>query len=292
MNRFSFVALSLLLSNQSIAAPAAVSVEPIKMMTLGTYHFANPGKDAVNIEADDVTQPSRQQEVKALVAAIARFKPDRVFIERQIDNPSLTVPEYKRYRPSLLQTKHNENVQIGYRLGHLLKHENIYGFDEQPGVGEPDYFPLGKVKMFADASGLEANFAKLFSAAQKKAKRFERKQQCASIPELLLEENNPAEIRFWHKQLYYGLLSFGDRNNQAGADLNAYWYMRNAKMFAKIGLIAKPGERIFVLVGAGHKYWLDHFSSTAPDYERIDPKPYLKDAIARLPKSRGCKDTS
>ena len=54
--------------------------------------------------------------------------------------------------------------------------------------------------------------------------------------------------------------------------------MRNAKMFAKIGLIAKPGERVLVLVGSGHKYWLDHFAATTPGFTSVDPRAYLKKA--------------
>ena len=66
--------------------------------------------------------------------------------------------------------------------------------------------------------------------------------------------------------------------DQPGAELNAYWYMRNAKMFAKVGLFAKPGDRILVLVGAGHRYWLTHFAENVPGFISVDPTPYLRRA--------------
>lgn len=57
--------------------------------------------------------------------------------------------------------------------------------------------------------------------------------------------------------------------------------MRNAKMFAKIGMIAKPGDRILVLVGSGHATWLRHFAERAPGFVLVEPMPYLERAAER-----------
>jgi len=37
----------------------------------------------------------------------------------------------------------------------------------------------------------------------------------------------------------------------AGAELNAYWYMRNAKIFSKLMTASRPGDRIVVVLVAG-----------------------------------------
>lgn len=42
--------------------------------------------------------------------------------------------------------------------------------------------------------------------------------------------------------------------------------------------MAKPGERILVLFGAGHSYWLRHFASSTPGFTSVDPMPYLETA--------------
>jgi hypothetical protein len=60
--------------------------------------------------------------------------------------------------------------------------------------------------------------------------------------------------------------------------------MRNAKIFGKIGLIARPGDRVLVLVGAGHLYWLSHFAQTVPGFVAVDSRPYLQRAAAALPR--------
>ena len=45
------------------AVPAhSQAADPIEVMVLGTYHMGNPGRDLVNVRADDVTAPKRQAE--------------------------------------------------------------------------------------------------------------------------------------------------------------------------------------------------------------------------------------
>ena len=64
--------------------------------------------------------------------------------------------------------------------------------------------------------------------------------------------------------------------------LNAMWYLRNAKMFAKLALIAEPGERVLVIVGSGHKVWLDHLVEHTPGFIEVSPVPYLQMAERML----------
>jgi hypothetical protein len=85
-------------------------------------------------------------------------------------------------------------------------------------------------------------------------------------------EHGPNEM----KAFYYPLLAVGDSKNLVGAELNAAWYQRNAKIFAKLHQVAKPGDRIFVLFGAGHNYWLRHFVKETPGYELVEATIYLK----------------
>lgn len=76
------------------------------------------------------------------------------------------------------------------------------------------------------------------------------------------------------------MLDIGDAEQQPGAELNAMWYMRNAKIFAKLMKIAQPDDRLLVVYGAGHNYWLRHFADQVPGYRSVDPRPYL-DAAKR-----------
>ena len=255
-----------------------LAAEPdIDVMVLGTYHMANPGQDLAGAKADDVTQPKRQKELDALARALAEWKPTKILVESQQPAP-FTVAEYRAFKPADLKTKHNETVQIGYRLANLLGQKEVYGFDEQPTGTDRDYFPFDKVDAYARAHGQGAKIDAMMTYFQGAAAAQEKDQASHSIAQLLLAQNDPSIDKKNHGIGYYGLLSIGDADAQPGAELNAYWYMRNAKMFAKLALIAKPGDRVLVVVGAGHRYWLTQLASLAPGFRNVEPKAALEKA--------------
>jgi hypothetical protein len=264
-----------------LAAGLATAADaPVEVMVLGTYHFVNSGKDGFAVDADDVTSPRRQADLERLTDALAGWKPDRVLVEWQYPQP-FTVPEYKAFTPDQLGSKRNEVIQIGFRLARRLGHDEVFGFNEQPGAGEAPYFPFDAVAAYADAHGMKPDLEAIMQRFADRTGTQSAAQATQSIAELMLFENDPERNAADHANGYYGMLKFGDGDNQAGAVLNAMWYMRNAKMFAKVGLIGKPGERVLVLVGSGHKYWLDHFATTTPGFSFVDPRPYLREAAAK-----------
>ena len=71
-------------------------------------------------------------------------------------------------------------------------------------------------------------------------------------------------------------LQLGDAKTQPGADLNGGWYLRNAKIFAKLQQVAKPGDKIVVVFGAGHGYWLRHFVQETPGFQLVEPGDFLR----------------
>jgi Family of unknown function (DUF5694) len=260
-------------------AQAAEPAPPVEVMVLGTYHFGNPGRDLHNIKTEDVTAPKRQQEIAAIARALESFRPTRILVERVVASPDLVDPKFAAFTPAALLSNPDERVQIGYRLAHQLKHGKVYGIDEQPGPGEPDYFPFGKVAAFAKANGMQPRIDSLMAQGAAITRNIEAKQASASVAELLIDQNDPAGAAS-RIDIYYGLLAVGDADQQPGADLNAMWYLRNAKIFAKLIKVAQPGDRLLVVYGSGHNYWLRHFASSTPGFVNVDPMPYLKRAAA------------
>ena len=109
-------------------------------------------------------------------------------------------------------------------------------------------------------------------------KQMEAAQKTKPIRLMLAEQNDPAHVLADHQKFYYGLLVFGDQKEQPGAELNAAWYQRNAKIFAKLIQIARPGDRVIVAFGAGHAFWLRHFVQNTPGFELVEPNLYLREA--------------
>jgi hypothetical protein len=260
------------------ARQPTASPDSIEVMVLGTYHMANPGHDVVNTEVDDVTSPRRQRELADLSGRLARFRPTRILVERQAPGPSFALAAYGSYTPALLATDRNEIVQVGFRLARELGHTAVYGFDEDPGPGEPDYFPIAEVKAYAEAHGRAAWYGGLLERIEAIVAELTHAQPRHTIPELLAMQNDPAKLDRIHRLVHYEYLKLGDDHAQPGAELNAMWYLRNAKMFSKLTLIAQPGDRVLVLVGAGHLYWLRHFVEGTPGFRLADPRPYLLNA--------------
>lgn len=251
--------------------------KPVKVMVLGVYHFANPGLDAANITVDDVLAPHRQNEIEILVDTLAEWKPAKIVVENVASPPSLQMSNYGQTN-ALLKTDRNESIQIGFRLGQKLGHQAVYGYDERAEEGEPNYFPMGKVQSFAQKNGDMELLNSLITEVRAMTKEEEAKLSGQSIAESLLTHNDTEKVEAMHDRLYYSLLKIGNGDEQPGAELNAYWYMRNAKMFAKIDMIAEPGDNVLVIAGSGHATWLKHFVRRMPGYELVDALPFIRKA--------------
>ncbi len=252
---------------------------PVEVMVFGTYHWANPGQDAVNMEVDDVLAAKRQREIEILAATLAQWQPTRIMVERQADAPDFEIDDYAR-TDELLRTSRNESVQLGFRMARMLGHEAVYGFDEQPSEGEPDYFPMGRVQATAAETGQSGVIEGLIADLQARTDAEQERLAQQSLAESLLFHNDPDVVGAEHDKLYYTLIRIGDGEAQPGAELNAYWYMRNAKMFGKLDMVAEPGDRVLVIVGSGHATWLKHFARRMPGYVNVEPMPYLIGAAA------------
>ncbi len=108
--------------------------------------------------------------------------------------------------------------------------------------------------------------------------KFEEQQKSQSVPELLM---------FWNSEkipddFYWDVMTIGKGEQQTGAELAAYWFMRNAKIFNKLVQVTKPGDRVILVYGAGHGAWLREMVDKTPGYILEPVMPYLKQAVETL----------
>ncbi|QXQ04860.1 hypothetical protein KX816_11160 [Sphingosinicellaceae bacterium] len=256
------------------ALPAiAAAPAPIEVMVLGAYHFDNPGRDLNNVKVASVLTVKRQAELAAVAKAVLAWHPTRVMVEYESDAPDLSVPAYASFTPADLATKPDERVQIAYRIAHLAG-VPVNGIDEQNKADEPDYFPYDKVQEVAAKTGQTARLTSAMAPIAAWSKAFEASQSTRTVAQLLTEMNDPTEP-VANNSPTYAVLDVGDHDRQPGADLAAMWYLRNAKIFGKLMQVARPGDRVLVVYGGGHGYWLRHFASETPGYRSVDVRPYL-----------------
>ncbi len=107
-------------------------------------------------------------------------------------------------------------------------------------------------------------------------KEMEKAQKTTPVRLMLAQVNDPARITHGHCEFYYAVLHLGDRMTQPGADLNGGWYLRNAKIFAKLTQIAEPGDKVVVIFGSGHAFWLRHFVKNTPGFSLVEPGDFLR----------------
>lgn len=262
---------SLAMTAALLFATQAASDPPVEVMILGTYHFANPGLDMHNAEIDDVLSPQRQKEVVAVVDALARFKPTRVAVEAHADElPSRSLPSYAEYLAGKHSQNRNEIHQIGYRLASQMKHEQVYGIDAD---GE---FPFEPLQLYAAANGRAEELQLAVDEIGVRTRQFEERARTASVGQLLREMNEPTRIREDHAW-YVRTLSYGAGKTQPGAHLVASWTTRNIQICARLVQLARPGDRIVVVYGAGHSHLLRQCVQDLPGWKLIEPNDFLPD---------------
>lgn len=262
-----------------LALSASTYARDVQVMVLGTYHLANPGQDLHNVEVDDVTADARQRQLEAIADVLVAFAPDRIAVEAVSEREDFSLEAYENFEPGDLREIPNEREQIGYRLAHRLGHDQVYGIDERSEA--VDYFPYGKVREFANRTGRSKELEGFNNGAAALVETMGRLHADAGIGHVLHWINQPALIQRHQSELYYGLLAYADEQEQPGALLNARYYERNARIFAKLTQVARPGERILVVYGSGHSYWLRHLVSQTRGFELVEPNDYLSALVGQ-----------
>lgn len=262
-----------LLGLAALAAGPGQAGSDVEVMVLGVYHMANPGQDLYNAEIADVTTPDRQAELARVADALAAFHPDKIAVEDTSGRPDLTLPAFEDFSAEDLEEQPNETLQIGFRLARRLDHDAVFGIDEQSDA--IDYFPFDLVSRFAAENGLEHELARISEPTEQHVSNMTAAQQEMTVAGMLRWLNRPGLIRRLHSSWYYELLDIADVAEQPGALLNGRYYLRNARIFSKMAQVAAPGDRVLVVFGAGHAYWLRHFVEETPGYRLIEPNEYL-----------------
>lgn len=269
-----FVLAPALAACATVEAPpsGAAGLQPIEVMVLGTWHFAGSDSDLISARTDNVLSPQRQAELEIVAKRLAAFRPTLVVTERVTAAPDYVDPHFAAFAPDALATNENERVQVAYRLAAQAGVNRVVGLDEQAAEGEPDYFPFGRVAAHAAETGQSEALDGLIADVQKRIGEETARLSKLPMAQALIEANRGA---LSSSAFYFELLKLDVGEAQPAAELNAYWFMRNAKIVSKLLDVAKPGDRVVVVFGAGHKFWLEQIVGATPGLALVDPVAYL-----------------
>ena len=247
------------------AAYADTASAPVQVMIVGSFHMDNPGHDVYNLKVDDMLAPRRQTEIEALTKSLARFKPDRVAVEWSAEAVD---QRYPKYLDGTLPPTRSERVQVGFRLAKLVKAKGVYG------INEDGDFPYMEWKTYAESHGYGGLLEERDRSMKALLDEEQRTLDGKGVSGLLRLLNDPANIAR-DQGGYRDYLRVGAKNEQPGVDVLAGWYRRNLAICANLIQLAKPGDRIVVIYGAGHAFLLRQCVSETPGFQLVEANDYL-----------------
>lgn len=246
-----------------------------EFVVLGSYHFANPGKDVAKSTVDDVLKPNRQKEIEQLVALLGKYEPTKIFVEIKTENQAKTQADYDKYLRGEYTLTRNEAEQIGFRLAKSLGLKTVYCVDwNKNPIGDISNYDYSE---FADKNPeLKTFLQKHREALQKRVTEDNVKLLKLSIVEQLKFLNQKQNVDKAHASYFdYARIGLGDE--YIGANYVSHWYGRNLKIFANIIRITdSPADRALVIFGAGHAHLLNQFAAESGYFDVESPLKYLK----------------
>lgn len=248
-------------------AQGPAGAEPAPVLVLGVYHFSNPGRDVVKIETTDVLSVTKQAEIRAVAEALARFRPTKIAVEDVPASAARLDALYRAYRSGRHVLARDETEQLGFRLASMLDHPRVYPIDH------PGDFPFEELMEYAQSH--DPDFVAFANEERTRISAEANRQQAEStIGEILRFLNEPEQLARDHGT-YMRFARVGSRDTHVGAELVSRWYERNIHIFANIQGIAKPGERILVIVGSGHVPILRELIEYDPELRLVEAGEYL-----------------
>lgn len=244
---------------------------PTPILILGTFHFA--GSSDWNYEQPEgVLSEARQQELQVLAARISAFEPTKVLLEWTPDLEATTNERYRAYLRDEFELGENEVYQIGFRVARMSGLPSVHLVDHS--IGLPSGRPL------AERFGQGSVFDEL--EAENRAWNENRPNRDRdNWLDVFIDMNSPENIQRDHSYYIDALPLVGTDGEYQGTDVTATWYKRNLRIYTNIARLNQEGDRLFLLIGAGHLGVLREMFASSSRFELVDPLRYLEENAAQ-----------
>lgn len=267
------------------------SHDKIKVAILGTFHFGETS-DYKGGGIEGLLTPLRQQQIDDLNNRLAKYYPDKIFVENTPDTQRYWDRVYSDWlrdiKPSNASTEKNEVFQVGIKLAKKLnnkfgvicvnyihpeidgqlrkarhKADSLYYFYSQAvNARKPDYDAFFKHNPIAKKSFDE--FLLRYGSWKD-----------LSMTEQLIRMNEKESVEALH---YINVMAWMDQNaNGVGAELASKEYYRNARILQNIlGKIGPFDKKVLVIIGAGHVKVLRDMLESHPFFEVVTGEQLLR----------------
>ena len=231
--------------------------EPVAVLVLGTFHFKGSSTDERSLGDLGMLSAERQEQIEDVLDLLAGFAPTKIAVEVNRGRQSELDERYADYLAGRYELTSNEVDQLALRLGKQLGVEKIYAIDargrhfDNDIDGEKLAAETGQTTLLTDP--VEAAWTSFQESMEKQALK-------APLRDYLILRNNPDMLRMAHSIYLTRDRGITDGENYPIADgFVSRWYNRNIRIYGNIrALPTEPGERVLVVIGAGHVPILKH----------------------------------
>lgn len=239
----------------------------VQVMILGTFHFTGGGNDVVNEEdIDDFLKSERQAEIKAVLDKIEAFAPDKIMLELDLKHEDNFNQDYRAYLKGEYELRVNEREQLGMRLAARLDHERLYAIDYDNFLDTRGAVTaakeLGQDRLLEE---MEAEITEIIASIEAEKDK--------TVNQRLILANTASEFNHTYNMR---IAQLGSVEDPQGALQILTWWERNLVMFARTAQYAEPGDKVLIIVGAGHNYILHEFFGSAEGFKLVSPVSYLE----------------
>lgn len=272
--RFFLIIFLLVLSFRSIGQQKKTQI-----LLIGTFHFNNPGHDAIREPDYDILSSKSQQELELISDKIKAFHPTQFFVEwpgqeqQELDSLYNLYLKGKYFSQLDKQARsykfysQNEIFQLAFRASGKAHVKRVMGVDYQNAVFPYDSL-MSAIKESGQTELLEWN--KFYLQRGKEPANENLSQKLL----WLNTEENRRSNRGWY-------VTFANRGGSdktyVGAYLTSEWYKRNLYMYSLVQKnTAASDERIVLLLGSGHVSMIEQFVKDDDRFEKVELKDILK----------------
>lgn len=255
----------------------------VNVVLIGTYHFNNPGSDAVKTKERNILSDENQKDLEQMTDQIKKkYKIDQIFVESNFNQKAMLDQHYQLYlkneyhkftdtvtKPRMKRFYvEGETYQLAFRLAKKSGNKEVYPIDTLI----PMRFDLLQKIVKADPA-----INKIFE--EKLASMTARSNNCLgkkNLREVFLCMNEEADLNE-NKGFYISFANtLGKDGDYFGSILVADWYKRNLIMYANIQhQIKADAKNIVVLVGTGHAAMFREFFKNDENFNLIELKEVL-----------------
>jgi len=197
---------------------------------------------------------------------VEEFRPTRVPVEEDPRDSVRMDSLHRGFRDGRWEPEPNERYQIGFRLAARAGLDRVWAVDYQ----HP--WPMDEVSSFAERC--DSAYIAYRDRWLERTRALQDSASAMRLGEMHRFYNRP-ELLAHIQAIRMRTMEVDARGTWVGLEPNISYWTRNMRIFADIALHAQPGERVFVVYGAGHAYFFRKWALQHPRIELVEPGDYL-----------------